>query len=116
MTEKLSIGEKFAVAPAVKKELAEVLLLAPTNLSEKLSTLMANLLKTGGVIALGERGSARIEANEDVDGIKAFDDAIKVAMKDNDKLGYADAVEKVAEEQPQLFAEYRKATYAFREA
>jgi hypothetical protein len=94
------------------KQLSEVLL-APTADGVK---KFAEAVLKGGIVDVKPAApidETRRESGNDA--VKKFTEAVDKAMKDNDKLQYADAVDKVALEDPQLFAEYRGASYAFTE-
>jgi hypothetical protein len=87
----------------------------PTQLSDKVFSVMENLIKDG-LVELGERGSSRPgdpdhqEAEGDV--VKKFTEAIATYRKDRggeDKCTYADATSAVAAMDPQLYSEYRDA-------
>jgi hypothetical protein len=66
------------------------------------------------VVQLGEKGSAGDHGEADGDAaIKKFNDAVQAVMT-QDKLDYGDAVDRVASTKPELFAEYRESSYAFK--
>jgi phage I-like protein len=49
------------------------------------------------------------------DGVKKFNEAVDKLMKDDKDLKYADAVDKVALSDPELFQAYRASSYSFKE-
>ncbi len=109
-------GGKYTVAPAVRTQLSEVLTLAPKALNDKLVPLFESLLKTGGLVELGERVSARREGREEAaNAVKAFTDKVAEVV-DKEKMSFADATVVVSAREPQLFANYQAASYAFKEA
>lgn len=104
----------YAFPPATLDEVKKLLTEAPSK--EFAEKVYATFEKMGtvGLVKLGEKGRTHEEGHEG-DPVKVFQDEIKKVMKDNDKLDYADAVSRVSAEQPQLFEEYRQASFAGRE-
>jgi phage I-like protein len=92
--------KKRGFPPVVIDSFKELMLKAPKELPDV------------GFVELGERGGSRTE--DGGDAIKRFTDAVDVKIK-NGNITYADAVEAVSAEQPQLFEEYRQASFAGRE-
>jgi phage I-like protein len=101
-------AKKFDFPPAVKELLTTSLNELPKAQADKVYDAFKKLAETG-VVALGELGGATPEPN--TDAIKRFTDEIARVQK-ADNLGYADAVSKITSEQPQLFEEYRQASFA----
>jgi phage I-like protein len=90
---------------------------APTQLSEKLFAVLKSISDGTGVTTLGELGELNEGPNHDgKTGLNAgsaekkFNDAVEAEMTAS-KLSFADAVEKVARDKPQMYADYRKAVY-----
>jgi phage I-like protein len=103
----------WGIPPTTKDALREVLI-ASTNqqLSDSVVQAFDKLLDTG-LVQLGEVGSERHDSSG-ADVAKQFSDAVQKIQTDH-KVDYADACIMVAKEQPQLFADYQNASYAFRE-
>lgn len=99
---------KFIVPPTVKDELRSVML------GEKKGIEVYDVLKKlaeVGLVEKGERGRARTENNA-AGPVKQFSDAVDAKMKSAGNMTYADAVSLVSAENPQLFEEYREASFA----
>lgn len=101
-----------ALPPSVQEQLKDIFVSAPKELSEKFAAAIKTLNETG-YVELGERGINSPD-NQNADVAKRFNDEVQKVI-DADKLDYAAATERVASLQPQLYTEYRQATYAFRE-
>jgi len=110
-------GGKYAIPPAIKDKVRKLAQSPPTDamqLSEKMLEVFTDLSKTG-LIQLGERGGKRPE--EDDPGNKSgtsgerFNNMVLKKMKD-EKMGYADALEQVSADEPQLFEEYRRESFS----
>lgn len=97
------------LSAGAQKQLQE-LLIAPTPDGVKKFT--EGLLKDG-LVPVGE-SSTRQDSQANGDVIKQFTDKIDELQKSNDKLSYSDAADRVASEDPDLFAAYQEASYAFR--
>jgi hypothetical protein len=102
-----------ALPVPVTTKLSEFFAKHPKALSDAVAEIVEELAKTG-FVQLGEVGSSTNHGSNDASPIKQFQDAVAKVQTDN-KLGYADAVTKVSFEQPQLFEEYRQASFAGRE-
>lgn len=110
---KLSEGKKHALPAVVLNELPTALAQMPKTLSDTVVTLLGKVVETG-LVPLGEIGVAGKTDGEPASAVKAFTDAIAKHMAD-DKLSYSEAVSLVSRTQPQLFAEYRQASFAGRD-
>ena len=101
----------YALTPVASEALSKVL-------SEVDSTVGAAVVQLtdkhidAGLVKLGEIGGGR--PNGEIDAVKQFTDAVAKVQEER-KLNYGDAVVAVSSEQPQLFTEYRAASYAGRE-
>lgn len=104
-----------AFPPSTLEEIKKLLTEAPSKEFAAKVYDAFEKMGTTGLVELGERGSTHNGSHSEGDPVKAFSDAIAAAQKANDKLDYADAVAKVSGEQPQLFEEYRQASFAGRE-
>jgi phage I-like protein len=103
-------GEKKRAFPPVVKDL---MVKALTESRGEVATAVYQAfdrLAEVGFVQLGETNTSQGRSSDSGDPIKAFTDAIKTEQKNG--LGHADAVEKVAGEQPKLFEEYRAASFA----
>ena len=100
----------FALPPATQDSLRQTLLgVSDKKLAESIYDTFKATLDTQ-LVKLGETGHTTDDADrQPADGVKAFNDLVGKAMKDNDKLSYADAVQQVSISQPQAFSEYRAA-------
>jgi phage I-like protein len=107
-----SEGKKLT--PAQRDDFEKVLLTSPTSAHESIYKLAEDVAKSSGV-SLEEKGGTRppgTSTDED-SATKRFNDRIATLIKDSDKkLAFADAVEMVSQEDPQLFAEYRQESFA----
>lgn len=102
-----------ALPAVVTNSLTEILTEAPKALSDKIVALFEAFNKTG-YVQLGESGKNSGSDNVGGDVVKLFNDEVNKIMQ-QDKLGYADAVSRVAMLNEALYAEYRQASYAFKE-
>lgn len=100
-----------ALPPVTSAKLSEILLDAPKALSDKI-VAMFNELNSVGYVQLGEVGSGNSGSGSDgADGTVKFSEAVKKLTDAN--VTYADAVEQVARENPELFEAHRASAYAF---
>lgn len=119
-----SQGAKFALPPALHETAEELLTSGSKTFSEGFTKFVNGILETG-LVKLGEEGTTNPErhekpeeeTNEEVEpaAIKAFNDLIQSIEKDNPEMTVGDAIEEAARREPQVFEEYRKAAYSFRE-
>jgi hypothetical protein len=109
-------GRKNVAFPAVVlNELPKAL----TDMSDAVGAtvigLFEKLLDTG-LVQLGEKGHQQTGGGNTGDGQQDLHKAV-VALMDKDKqLTYADAMDKVLSDRPELFASYRDSAYAGRES
>jgi phage I-like protein len=105
----LDAGKKFAVPPAVKEQLRDILLRSPEELGQQVLSAYQETLKLG-VIDLSERGWQR--RGDDKSPTQMYLTAVDEMMsKPNNKLSYAQAAARVAAENPTLAAQYREESY-----
>ena len=98
----------FHLTPVVEDSLRNILLNSNKKLSENVMQF-ADTLVDAKLIQAGEKGGSRTEA--DIDSpIKKFSDAVSTKMKNVAGMQYGDAVVAVAQEDPNLFEEYRVAS------
>lgn len=103
-------GVRMAFSEPVKSALQKVLLLAEGDLRAEIVKLFGELTK--GVVILNELGTGHKDGGKDA--IKVFSDAVTKIQTER-KLSYADASIVAASENPQMFEEYRQASFAGRE-
>lgn len=98
----------FHLTPVVEDSLRNILLNSNKKLSENVMQF-ADTLVDAKLVQAGEKGGSRTEA--DIDSpIKKFSDAVSTKMKNVAGMQYGDAVVAVAQEDPNLFEEYRVAS------
>jgi hypothetical protein len=104
-------GAKRVLSPNARKQLSEALVRVPVQLSDSIVDVVRGILKDG-VIELGERGSTGGASSSGgaVTATKKFSDLVDKAMKDNENMSYADAVESVGLSDPELYDRYRHET------
>ncbi len=102
---KLNEGKPNRLAPAVTEEAAKLIAGLPNEAGDKVLQLLSDTLK-GGLIPMGEQGGLTLDLNGKTAG-EVFVSEVDKIMKLNEKLSYADAVETVSREQPELFEQYR---------
>jgi phage I-like protein len=107
-------GKTFALAPAVKEDLKQLLLKASPEASKLLVEFMGKVVNGDGLVDLSERGFTGRRENEAGDATFRFNEQVKTLMNGDDKMTFADAVEKVAASNPRLYSEYREASYGFK--
>lgn len=105
----------FAFPPATLDEVKKLLTEAPSKAFADQVYSAFEKMGTTGLVELKEHGSTRHGEHTEGDAVKTFSEAVKAVQKDNDKLDYADAVSIVSSQQPQLFEEYRQASFSGRE-
>jgi phage I-like protein len=104
----------YAVTPAQEQAWTNALLpLHDKQLSEKVFDAFKAGFETQ-LVQLTELGGAGNGNTDEKTATVKFNEAVAEFQKNNDKVDYADAVQTVAAQQPQLFAEYRDESTAFR--
>lgn len=108
----LDEGAKFALSPVSKKQLSEILVSTPKQLSDKVYTLVKTILKDG-VIELGERdkGSDPTSRTGADTASRQFSDLVDAEMKGDANLSYVDATMRVGEMHPDLWEGYRREAF-----
>lgn len=114
LVQKLAEPKDGKALPAgVIKQLSETLL-APT--ADGVVKLMDAVRSSGGLISTTESPAGDKDRQENNgDATKQFNEKVKALMDSNDKIDYGSAVEQVSRDNPQLFADYRSESYAFKE-
>jgi hypothetical protein len=108
----LQRGKTFALAPVVKEDVRNILLKSDSAAGKQLFEFLEKIMNGIGLVDLSERGHAGRRLDE-VDVTRRFNDMIKQYMETN-KVDYGQAVEVIARENPQMFNDYREATYQFK--
>lgn len=109
----LSHGKNAVVAPAHIDELRGLALQMPVALSDKFFTVLSKIVD-GGIVQLGEQtgnGNVKSDKGNDGDPIKAFSDKVDALTTGEKKLSYNEAVLQVAADEPDLYLDYRNASY-----
>jgi len=103
----------YAIPPVTIEALTKALNESPKQLGESVIGAFDKLLEVG-LVKLGEQGHGRPEGGTASASDKMA--AAVVKLRESDKeLSYADAVVRVAADDPMLFAEYQNESYAGRE-
>lgn len=113
MLTELTHNPQVQLSAAILNEARDLLVAAPQALGEKFFSVLRNIAKGEGVVLMGERGTSNPgnpTRGEGEDPAQKFNDKIAELME-KDKLPYAEAVERVALSDRQLYDEYRKSTY-----
>jgi phage I-like protein len=102
-------GKKgYAIPPVVKEKLTKAFNEGDTIKASDVEDAFTKLMEVGLVDKL-EHGHER--QSGEVDAVKQFNEKV-ASTRDSLKLSYADAVVKVSQDEPELFASYRAASYA----
>lgn len=112
LSETASAKQRAIPAPVLEK-IKALLIKMPKALGEEVFDAVKELAEKG-FVDLGEKGKSRGDSDVN-DAEKRFNDAVAEFQKSNEGVSYADAVETVASQQPQLFADYQQSAYAFAE-
>jgi len=100
----------MVLPPVVQSKLRTVMAQLPTQLSDSIADAMQELVKVGGPVKLGEQLGKGKEGKQDSgDDVAKFLSEVDAAMEKDDKLEYRYAVEKVKQENPQLWEGYERA-------
>lgn len=103
---------KRVLSPAVQSELAPLLVRLPKELSDQFVDALNKVVSAEGIVQLGETtggGRKRENGGESYNPVKQFMDKVNELKKDDDKLSTREAIQLTAEEDPDLFADYRSA-------
>jgi hypothetical protein len=109
----LQRGKTFALAPSVKDEVRNIMLKSTPEAGKQLFEFMSKVMDGTAMVDLSERGAVGRRLDE-VDATNRFNELVKQFMEANKGTDFGAAVEAVAKAQPQLFAEYREASYQFK--
>jgi hypothetical protein len=103
----------IAIPTSVHDQLKHILLNSPVKLGEMVFNSYVDTIKLG-VVELGERGWQR-RVHAGTPG-QRFEELVGEQIKLSEgKMNYADAMERVAAQNPQLYTEYREESFAGRE-
>jgi len=111
-TQLSEVGKDAGVVlpPVVQTKLREVMAQLPKQLADDIATAMQELVKVGGPVKLGEQlGKGKEGKQVSGDDVTKFLAEVDAAMEKDDKLEYRYAVEKVADENPQLWEAFSAA-------
>jgi len=108
----LQRGKMFALAPVVKEDVRNILLKSTSEAGEQLFKFLAKVMDGTAMVDLSERGHAGRRLDE-ADITKRFNDMVTQHMQTK-KSNYGEAVEAIARENPQMFNDYREASYQFK--
>lgn len=103
---KMNTGKKRVLSPAAVKKLREAVATAPKKLADGILDSVDEILEKG-IVELEERGGSVPDGSTEIP--KKFTDKVDSIVK-NDQLSYADAVERVALTEPDLYEAYRRET------
>jgi len=106
----LQQGKTFAIAPAAREQLQAILLNAPADVSSKVVDFLAKVVDGTGLVDLSERGY-RGRQDDNGDSTAKLNELVKGLMDKDAKLTYADALETVVKQHPQLFENHREHSY-----
>jgi hypothetical protein len=106
---------KVGFSAATLNELRDVMMGAPTALADKVHALFKSVADGSGITLLGEIGRAGSTDRDGGSGNASKDTITKfnelVATFQEQSMEYADAVDAAARSNPQLYNEYRNASY-----
>jgi hypothetical protein len=108
----LQRGKVFALAPSVKDNVRGIMLKSSPEASKTLFEFLAQVMDGTAMVDLSERGYSGRRL-DDVDITKRFNDMVQQYMEKN-KSDFGAAVEAIARENPQMFNDYREASYQFK--
>ncbi len=111
VVKKLSDPVEGRQLPAVVvNQLSDILATSPKEVGDKIVKLFESF-NAVGYVQLGELGHSRHSSD---DMTKKFNDIVTKIVSD-DKLEYADAVQRAAMLHPEMYSEYRQNSYSFQE-
>ncbi len=105
--------EKTRLSPAIKGELAKILVGLPTKLSESLVKVLDSLVEGKATVQLGEIGSSNDHGSDDGNADEVFNKSIKALMEGEDGLSFGDAVVQASMDNPEQADGYRRNAYSF---
>jgi hypothetical protein len=108
-------NSKIVLTPRAKDMVHDFLLEAPTALHEKFWDILGLMRNSSGLmVELGERAGANPKYGRAKDSVSLFMDESNKYAQDN-KVSFDEAMVAVSRQNPDLWNEYRKGTYAFSE-
>lgn len=110
--EKAAEEHNVAIPPVTLENIKKALMESPKQLGEMLFDAYKKTIEMG-IVELGERGWQRKMSGMSPE--QRFNELVADVQNKNTALSYADAVELVSRDNPQLFEEYRVAATAWRE-
>ena len=111
----LQAGRVFALAPTAREGLRNLMLRLPAEGNKALTEFLVSVTEGKALVDLSERGYTGRRDNPLAGGATTrFNEAIEGLLAANKEMNYGDAVERVARENPTLFAEYREDNYTFK--
>jgi phage I-like protein len=110
----LQQGKTFALAPSAREGLEKILLTSDSAAGKALHEFLAAVMEGKALVDLSEKGYSGRGQVSGIDPTMRFNDAVKALTEGPLKMDYGTAVEQVARENPQLFDEYRNASYQFK--
>lgn len=102
----LNDGATHAIPPAALESLKTILVDLPKTQGDRVVQMFKETVKQG-LIPLGERGSMGGNTTTDSHS-KRFSDEVDKLMSKDDKLTYADAVQRIGDTNPELWEGYRR--------
>jgi hypothetical protein len=100
----------LVIAPKHVTKLRETVVGLPKEAGDAVLKLFKEML-ADGLVPTGETGG-RPRAQKFDDPVTEFTEKVTKLTEGNEKLSYADAVTRLSDEEPELFAAYRSASYA----
>jgi phage I-like protein len=107
---KLNADPNRVLSPACSKRLSDILVVAPKKLGDQVYDLIQSVLKDG-VVELGERGGADPTRTMQESAAQQFSTLVSKVQSESKDGNYADAVEKVSRENPDLYEAYRRESF-----
>lgn len=100
---------KIVLTPVARKLAGDIMVSLSDDLQEPFWKLLTEMKKgTSFLVELGERGGATVNYGSARSAITEFNDATKKLMESSERLSAGDALERVAAENPNLYARYRQ--------
>lgn len=108
----LTTNPKIALNASSLNAARDLMMAAPSQLSEQVFGLLKGIADGSGVQELGERGGSGSgnDRGQDDDPTQRFNDLVK-KFQTEDKVDYGVAVERAAFAEPGLYDQYRRASY-----
>jgi hypothetical protein len=108
---------KIVLTPVAKDLVHDFAMDLPIGLTERFWQILENMRSsTAMMVELGERAGTSVRYGRSKDPVSMFmDEANKVAAESAGKVSLAEAMERVAANDPKLYEQYRVANYSFRD-